>query len=108
MRKTKKIKDLAKIVRSKNAGPFLFTFDIIFDNPSTYERVKKSQVINKNLISKLYNLKPSTEILTVTLDPACAIKITFPRPIPSGSPGDSDVLGAQQHVPLYGIEIPWS
>lgn len=108
MSKTKKIKDLAKIVRSKNAGPFLFTFDIIFDNPNIYEKVKKSQVINKNLISKLYNLKPDTEILTVTLDPACAIKITFPRPIPSGSLGDSDVLGAQEHVPLYGIEIPWS
>jgi len=108
MNKTRSIKDLAKIVRSKNAGPFLFTFDIIFNDVKTYEQVKKSKVINRELIMKLYNLKSNVKVEIFTLDPACAIKITFPRPIPSGSLGDSDVLGAQQHVPLYDIQIPWN
>ena len=106
MNTTKSIKDLAKIVRSKNAGPFLFTFDIIFNDVKVYERVKNSKVINKELIMKLYNLKSNVKVEIFTLDPACAIKITFPRPIPSGNLGDSDILGAQQHVPLYDIKIP--
>ena len=47
-----------------------------------------------------------TEISIIPFDPARAIKITFPRPISSGGIGGCDVLGAQQHVPLYGIEMP--
>ncbi len=36
-----KLYDVAKILRSKNSGPFELTFDIIFDNEQDYERVKK-------------------------------------------------------------------
>jgi hypothetical protein len=106
MSKTVKIKDIAKIVRSKNAGPFLFTFDIIFANSADYEKVRDSGVIDSDLIVKLYNLPKDYEVSIFTLDPANAIKITIPRPIASGGVGDSDVCGAQQHVPLYDIEIP--
>lgn len=107
MEKTKDLMELAKIVRSKNAGPFLFTFDILFDNFETYKRVNDSGVINEKLISKLYSLGDNKEISIVAFDAASAIKITFPRPVPSGSVGDSDVYGAQQHVPLYNVKIPW-
>ena len=37
---------LAKVIRSKNAGPFELTFDIMFDDVAKYERVKASGVIN--------------------------------------------------------------
>lgn len=37
--------------------------------------------------------------------PALAIKISIPRKVMSGDPGDRDVYGAQQHVPLLGIEL---
>ena len=30
--------DLAKLVRSKNAGPFWLTIDIMFDNAAAYRR----------------------------------------------------------------------
>jgi len=33
---------LAKLIRSKNAGPFELTFDIMFEDAATYERVKRS------------------------------------------------------------------
>jgi hypothetical protein len=32
--------ELAKVVRSKNAGPFLLTFDILFDDRETLERIR--------------------------------------------------------------------
>ena len=36
---------------------------------------------------------------------ALAIKVTLPRPIVAGTPGDRDVYGAQQHRPLLDIEL---
>jgi hypothetical protein len=39
---TKKLADLAKTIRSKNAGTDKITFDIIFRERDTYELVKRS------------------------------------------------------------------
>lgn len=36
---------------------------------------------------------------------AQAIKIVMDRPVVAGTPGDSDVYGAQQHRPLLEIEL---
>ena len=54
-----KLIELAKVVRSKNAGPFELTFDIMFDDPAEYERVKKSGVINAHRIAEIYRVQPS-------------------------------------------------
>ena len=32
--------NLAKVLGSKNAGPFYITFDIMFDEEKTFQRVK--------------------------------------------------------------------
>ncbi|MBC7294459.1 MAG: DUF4387 family protein, partial [Thermoleophilia bacterium] len=34
------------------------------------------------------------------------LKITLVRPLPSGSVGDTDIYGAQQHAPLLGLLVP--
>ena len=56
MTKEVSIVDLVKVIRSKNAGPFELTFDIIFKDKETYEKVKKTKVITKELIAKLYHI----------------------------------------------------
>ena len=48
---THRLIELAKVVRSKNAGPFEITFDIMFDDRAKYERVKKAGVINAQAIA---------------------------------------------------------
>ena len=98
--------EMAKFLRSKNAGPFKLTLDVFFNNSQDYERVKESGVINKELISRLYVIENEDDISIIDFDQAAAIKITFPRRIASGNIGDSDIYGAQQHAPLYEIEIP--
>lgn len=100
-----KLYDIAKILRSKNSGPFEFTFDIIFDNEEDYMRVKNSGIINEDTISKIYNISKSDIMNIVTFDPARGIKITIARRISSGTIGDRDVYGAQQHAPLMNLEI---
>src|SRR5207245_11670031 len=38
-----------KLVRAKSAGPFTLTFDIVFGDAATYEQVKRSGVITREL-----------------------------------------------------------
>jgi hypothetical protein len=98
--------DLAKVLRSKNAGPFELTLDIIFDDEERYQTVKRSGVIDRELVCRLYRVRPEDVHHLVYFDAALAIKITIKRPIDSGGVGDTDVYGAQQHAPLIDVMIP--
>lgn len=96
---------LAKLIRSKNAGPFILTFDILFDSRDTYLRVIKSGVVCPELFARLYDVDPDT-IRFFHHEAALAIKASIPRRCSAGDPLDSDVFGGQQHAPLVDIEIP--
>jgi hypothetical protein len=79
--------------------------DIIFKDFVSYEKVKQNRVINKKLISRLYQIPEEDISSIIEFDPAKAIKITIKRPIVAGAVGESDVYGAQQHAPLLTIEV---
>lgn len=96
---------LAKVIRSKNSGPFQITLDALFDCEENYERVKKSGLICPEKIAELYCIEPERICDIVFFDTALGFKITFDREISSGTCGDRDVYGAQQHVPLAMLEI---
>lgn len=97
--------DLASILRSKNAGPLNITFDIIFSDKETFNRVKNSKIINKKLIAKLYKVAEE-DVLILEYGVVNAIKITIPRKCTSGDIVDTDIYGCQQHGPLLTIKIP--
>ena len=105
MAETRTLADLAKVIRSKNAGPFEITFDVMFDDQSRYELVKRSGVINAPRIAALYNVRHDDVLVCKPYDAALAFKITIRRPVGSGDITDRDVYGCQQHVPLTRIEI---
>lgn len=100
-----KLGDLARLVRSKNAGPFNLTFDIMFDDEATYRRVIASDVLTKESFAKIYRV-PLEDILFVHHDAARAIKISIPRPIPQCDLEDCDTYGGQQYGPLVDLEVP--
>ena len=102
----KRLSQLAKTIRSKNAGVDKITFDIIFPDKETYEHVKKSRILNREFIVELYGIPVERITDFVEFDPGNAIKFTMLRKRPSGSPGDPDIFGAQQYAPLLDIEIP--
>jgi hypothetical protein len=104
--RTSPLVDLAKTIRSKNAGVDKVTFDIIFQDRSAYDRVRRSGVLSREAICKLYRIPQSRISDHVEFDPAMAIKFTIYRKAPSGSVGDPDVFGSQQYGPLLGIEVP--
>lgn len=96
--------ELASLIRSKNAGPFQLTFDIMFDDKDRYERVKKSGQISAGRVASIYGL-PEQDVLFFFCDNALAIKASIPRPVFQGDLGDADGHGGQQYAPLMEIEI---
>ncbi|RWB69960.1 DUF4387 domain-containing protein [Mesorhizobium sp.] len=93
----------ALVVRSKNAGPFELTLDVIFKERRGFERARDTQLINKPLIGRLYGVPEEDVLDIVAFEPANAIKATIKRRLPSAAIGDTDVYGAQQHAPLLGV-----
>lgn len=100
-----KLAELAKTIRSKNAGVNQVTFDIIFPDEATYRRVVQSNAITPETIAKLYGIKQERLSDFVNFDAANAIKFTMYRLVPSGSPGNWDMLGSQQYAPLIDLEV---
>ncbi len=101
----KKLVDLAKTIRSKNAGTDRITFDIIFREKENYELVKKSGALTKESVAKLYGIPMERICDFVEFDPAYAVKFTIARTEPSGSAGETDIFGCQQYPPLLDLEI---
>ena len=100
-----RIRDLADVCKSKNAGPFDLTVDIVFGDAETFERVRASGVLCADLFARLYSVSPE-DVLFTAYEPGRAFKASFPRLVPSGDIGDTDVYGAQQHAPVLDVEIP--
>lgn len=97
---------LAQVIRSKNAGPFQFTVDVLFRDRDAYERVVRSEVVTRESVAELYGL-PAERVRGVYFWPsALALKVTLDREVSAGAPGDPDCYGAQQHAPLLAIRVP--
>ena len=98
------LQDFAQVIRSKNAGPLRLTLDVMFRSDADYQRAVQSPALSAERIGELYGV--AAENVTIIPYPlGRAIKIVLPRSPVAGDPGDRDVYGAQQHVPLLEIEI---
>ena len=84
---------LAEVVRSKNAGPFIVTFDILFGEEETFEAVRAAGMLNRQAVCRLYGVSDN-ELLGFDFYPfARAVKFSLRRPVGSGGPRDADVYG---------------
>jgi hypothetical protein len=103
---TRTLADIAKTIRSKNAGVDRITFDVIFADRADYDRVRNSGVLSRAAVCRIFGIDESRITDHVAFDPALAIKFTIRRTRPSGSPGDGDVFGSQHYGPLLAVEVP--
>lgn len=99
-----KLIDIARVIRSKNAGPTTLTLDLLFNDEAGYLRALSSPALQAAEIATLYGLR-ADQVDVIPYPPAIAIKIAMDRKIVAGNPGDRDVYGAQQHTPLLEIEL---
>ena len=96
--------ELAKLIRSKNAGPFWITFDIMFATDTDFKRVVSAKVLTKSWIAQTYQVEEDS-VIFVEITAASAIKFSFPRPLIQGDLGETDMYSGQQYAPLLNIEI---
>jgi hypothetical protein len=90
--------DRAKVLRSKNAGPFVITLDVIFGREADFEAVRS--VINPALLAEAYAV-PVRDVVGIDFVPQLyAMKASFRRRLPCGHPGDPDCYGMNQEQPL--------
>jgi hypothetical protein len=100
------LKDLAQVVRSKNAGPYELTFDVMFTDPAVYLRVRDGAVLTRERMAALFRITDADITYCDFFEPALAFKLTILRPGSQGSTGERDTFGAQQHAPLLDLRIP--
>jgi hypothetical protein len=98
--------ELAAVIRSKNAGPFELTLDIMFKERKAYLFLKKIDFFTRELFAETYGIDTERILKVVYFDPASAVKCTMMRLFVSGAPGDTDIYGAQQHAPLLLLKVP--
>ncbi len=100
-----RLDEIAKVIRSKNAGPFCLTLDVLFADRVAYERVLASGEITREKMAALYR-QPPDHVQVFHHPVALAMKVSIVRAVPAGSVADTDLYGAQQHVLLYPLQIP--
>ncbi|UCG66565.1 MAG: DUF4387 family protein [Deltaproteobacteria bacterium] len=98
--------EMASVIRSKNAGVNSITYEIYFHSEDEYRQALDSGLFEKRRIASILQI-PLERIVGSFRAEAChAIKITAHRAILSGTPGDRDVFGAQQHMKLVSMRVP--
>jgi hypothetical protein len=99
-----RLDSMAKVIRSKNAGPCLLTLDVMLPDEEAFAYVAERVALLRQQVARRYG-RSENEVAVFPFKPALAIKITLPRDTVSGDLGDRDVYGAQQHAPLLDIEL---
>ncbi len=77
--------DLASVCKSKNAGPFDLTIDVIFSSRALFDRVAATGILNAALFATLYKVKESDVLLRPIRQPMPLKRrcLDFTQPAPS-------------------------
>lgn len=104
------LSDVARVLRSKNAGPFEVTYDVIFGTEKEYQFVKSSGILSGASVAAILGFKEEEVIWSGFFDQALAFKATFPRlrrgnTAPNGGFMEDDVHASQKHVGLLNTKL---
>ncbi|MDR1100531.1 MAG: DUF4387 domain-containing protein [Treponema sp.] len=99
-----RVEDIAKYVRSKNAGPFWVTIEIFCDTDEAYKRITGSPNLRGEKVAELYGADSSL-IKVFEIENLRVKKYSFPRPLPSGHKYENDMHYGQQYIRLAEIEV---
>lgn len=101
-----KLHELASVVRSKNAGPFLLTIDVFFTDQVAFERVRASGLLERESVARLYERDPE-DVVGVFWEPtALGAKVTMRKRPSVNDLLCGDLFGSHQHVPIAYAEVP--
>lgn len=107
----KTIGELARVLRSKNAGPFEITMDAMFQTERDYLLIKQSGILTREAIADALELSVEDIVWMGFFDAAWAFKVTIPRlragkRAAAGGFMENDVHGSQKHLGLARFKLP--
>jgi hypothetical protein len=94
----KGVVERAKVLRSKNAGPFVITLDVIFGDRADFQSTRQS--ISAVRIAQAFKISEQDVLGIDFVDQLNAMKVSIRRRRPCGHPGDPDCYGMNQEQPL--------
>jgi hypothetical protein len=100
-----RLSDVASLIRSKNAGPFVLTIDIMFADQAGLARARAAKDMTPEYFAATFSV-PLEDLFFSVYEPGLAIKVSFPRPVPQGSIRDTDLFGGQFYSPIVDMEVP--
>lgn len=98
------LKEVAKYVRSKNAGPFWMTIDIFCENDESFCRIQNSPNFTPEAIAKTYSVTEAS-VKSFYIENLRVIKFSFPRPQIQGNKYEKDMHAGQQYLRLMDISV---
>jgi hypothetical protein len=107
----KTLSDISTLLRSKNAGPYEITLDVMFESPTSYQLVKSASFLNASSMANLFGIQEEDIVWQGFFDQALAYKVTIPRmrngkPTSSGGYMESDVHASQMYIGFMNLELP--
>lgn len=94
--------DVAKKIRSKNAGPFWLTIDIFCDSNTKFQQV--CQIADNARVAKLLGTTPDA-LSRYEIADLNVLKFSLPRPQIQGTRSDRDMHGASFANLLTGLTL---
>jgi hypothetical protein len=99
-----KVKDVCRHVRSKVAGPFWVTIDLMFDSQENYDRYFQSPVLGADSIGAIYGVDPA-QVRHYPVPKLKVLKISYPRKTSQGGVEERDLHSGQQYTYILGLEL---
>ncbi|WP_084688359.1 DUF4387 family protein [Paraburkholderia oxyphila] len=103
---TQRLLDIARVIRSKDAGINRLTFDVLFASQEAYDAALRANIFCPRNIAGILGVEQAGVVGAFFVDSCNAIKVTLDRPIISASLDERDVFGAQQQAALEQLSIP--
>lgn len=99
-----KLREVARHVRSKVAGPFWVTLDVYFPDRPSFDKWRDSPAIQAESIARIYAVDPKL-VAIYPVESLNMVKISYPRSQPQGGVVERDLHSGQQYVYLLDVEM---
>ncbi|MFV3075262.1 DUF4387 domain-containing protein [Niveispirillum fermenti] len=99
-----KLKDVCHYIRSKVAGPFWVTIDLMFDSKESFEKYSNDPALSATSIAGVYRIDPAS-VSHYPVPNLNVLKISYPRRGSQGGVEERDLHSGQQYVYILDLEL---
>lgn len=99
-----KVSEVCRHVRSKVAGPYWVTMDLMFDSQESYDRYHQSPALNAKAIASIYGVD-AAHVKHYPVPKLKVLKISYPRRTSQGGVEERDLHSGQQYTYILDLEL---